>query len=66
MSSGFLGLLHINQMFFYHRHDPMMIFKTNPVVGSVVSYLCMVLLSYLGGFLSKDLNGQTLGNLFYY
>ena len=48
----------MNQMFFYHRHDPMLVLKISPIVGLVVSYLCLVLLGYLSGFLqSKALIG---------
>ena len=44
------GPLHINQAYFYHRHDPMLVLEINPVVGCVASYLCLVL-GYLGEFL---------------
>ena len=55
----------MNQMFSYHGHDPMLVLKINSVVGFVASYLCLVLLGYLGGFLySKALTGWLLGNLF--
>ena len=56
--------LHINQVFFYHGHNPVLVLKTNPIVGCVASYLCLVLLDYLGGLLSKVLIGWPLGNLF--
>ena len=42
--------LHINQMLFYHRPDPMLVLKINPIVGFVANYLCLVL-DYLGKFL---------------
>ena len=64
MFSWLLGLLRMNQMFFYHRHDPMLVLKINPVVGFVANYLCLVLLGYLSGFLlSKAVIGWLLGNL---
>ena len=37
------GPLHINQAYFYHRRDPMLVLEINPVVGCVASYLCLVL-----------------------
>ena len=55
----------MNQMFFYHRHNAMLVLKINPTVGFVATYLCLVFLGYLGGFLhSKDLIDWPLGNLF--
>ena len=57
----------MNQMFFYHRHDPMLVLKINPIVDFVANYLCLVLLGYRDGFLhSKALIGWLLGNLFIY
>ena len=47
----FLNILHMNQMFFYHRHDPMQSLKMNPVIDFMVNYLHLVFLVYLGGFL---------------
>ena len=44
------GPLHINQVYFYHRHDPMLVLEINPIVGCVANYLCLVL-GYLGEFL---------------
>ena len=43
--------MHINQMLFYHRPDPMVVLEINPIVGFVANYLCLVL-GYLGKFLS--------------
>ena len=45
-----LGPLHISQMLFYHRPDPMLVLKINPIVVFVANYLCLVL-----GYLSKFL-----------
>ena len=47
----FSNILHMNQMFFYHGHDPMQSLKMNPVVDFIVNYLHLVFLVYLGGFL---------------
>ena len=35
--------LHINQMPFYQRPDPMLVLEINPIVGFVANYLCLVL-----------------------
>lgn len=46
----------MNQLFFHQKHDPKLILETNPIVGFVANYLCLVLLGYLGGvLLSKTL-----------
>ena len=46
-------------MFFYYRHDPMLVLEINPIVGFVANYLCLAL-GYLGEFLySKALIGLT-------
>ena len=37
-------------MFFYHRHDPMLVLEINPIVEFVANYPCLVL-GYLGEFL---------------
>ena len=50
MFSSLLGPLHMNQMFFYHRHDPMLVLEISPIVEFVANYLCLVL-GYLGEFL---------------
>ena len=44
------GPLHINQVYFYHRHDHMLVLEINPIVGCLANYLCLVL-GYLGEFL---------------
>ena len=63
MFSWLLGPLHINQMLFYHRPDPMLVLEINPVVGFVANYLCLVL-GYLGKFLYyKALTGWPWENL---
>ena len=54
--------LHINQMLCYHRPDPMLVLKINPVVGFVANYLCLVL-GYLCKILYKTLNGWPWKNL---
>ena len=55
--------LHINQILFYHRPDPMLVLEINPVVGFVANYLCLVL-GYLGKFIySKALTGWPWENL---
>ena len=41
----------MNLMFLYHRHDPMLVLKINPISGFVGDYLCLVLLGYLDDFL---------------
>ena len=43
MFSWLLRPLHINQMLFYHRPDPMLVLEINPIVGFVTNYLCLVL-----------------------
>ena len=48
--SWLLRPLHISQMLFYHRPDPMLVLKINPTVGFVANYLCLFL-GYLGKFL---------------
>jgi len=49
--------LHINQMPFYQRPDPMLVLEINPIVGFVANYLCLVL-GYIGKFLYyKTLTG---------
>ena len=50
MFSWLLRPLHINQMLFYHRPDPMLVLEINPIVGFVANYLCLIL-GYLGKFL---------------
>ena len=55
MFSWLLRPLHISQMLFYHRPDPMLVLKINPTVGFVANYLCLVL-----GYLGKFLYYQTL------
>ena len=55
MFSWLLRPLHISQMLFYHRPDPMLVLKINPIVGFVANYLCLVL-----GYLGKFLYYQTL------
>ena len=61
--SWLLGPLHINQMFFYHRHDPMLVLEINPIVEFVANYSCLVL-GYLGEFLyPKALIGWPWKNL---
>ena len=55
MFSSLLGPLHMNQMFFYHRHDPMLVLEINPIVGFVANYLCLVL-----GCLGELLYSETL------
>ena len=63
MFSWLLRPLHINQMLFYHRPDPMLVLKINPIVGFVANYLCLVL-DYLGKFLYyKALTGWPWENL---
>ena len=53
----------MNQMFFYHRYDTMLVLEINPVVGFVANYLCLVL-GYLGELLySETLIGWPRGNL---
>ena len=60
MFSWLLRPLHINQMLFCHRPDPMLVLEINPVVGSVV---CSVQ-GYLGKFLYyKALTGWPWENL---
>ena len=53
--SWLLRPLHISQMLFYHRPDPTLVLKINPIVGFVANYLCLVL-----GYLGKFLYYQTL------
>ena len=55
MFPSLLRPLHISQMLFYHRPDPMLVLKINPIVGFVANYLCLVL-----GYLGKFLYYQTL------
>ena len=55
MFSWLLRPLHISQMLFYHRPDPMLVLKINQIVGFVANYLCLVL-----GYLGKFLYYQTL------
>ena len=55
MFSWLLRPLHISQMLFYHRPDPILVLKINPIVGFVANYLCLVL-----GYLGKFLYYQTL------
>ena len=55
MFSWLLRPLHISQMLFYHRPDPMLDLKINPIVGFVANNLCLVL-----GYLGKFLYYQTL------
>ena len=55
MFSWLLRPLHISQMLFYHRPDPMLVLKINPIVGFVANNLCLVL-----GYLDKFLYYQTL------
>ena len=55
MFSWLLRPLHISQMLFYHRPDPMLALKINPIVGFLANYLCLVL-----GYLGKFLYYQTL------
>ena len=55
MFSWLLRPLHISQMLFYHRPDPMLVLKINPIVGFVANNLCLVL-----GYLGKFLYYQTL------
>ena len=63
MFSWLLRPLHINQMLFYHRPDPMLVLEINPIVGLVANYLCLVL-GYLGKFLYyKTLTGWPWENL---
>ena len=63
MFSWLLRPLHINQMLFYHRPDPMLVLEINSVVGFVANYLYLVL-GYLGKFLYyKALTGWPWGNL---
>ena len=63
MFSWLLRPLHINQMLFYHRPDPMLVLKINPIVGFVANYLCLVL-GYLGKFpYYKTLTGWPWENL---
>ena len=46
----------MNLMFLYHRHDPMLVLKINPISGFVGNYLCLVLLGYLDDFLHLKTN----------
>ena len=63
MFSWLLRSLHINQMFFYHRPDSMLVLEINSIVGFVADYLCLVL-GYLGKFLYyKTLTGWPWENL---
>ena len=63
MFSWLLRPLHINQMLFYHRPDPMLVLEINPIVGCVANYLYLVL-DYLGKFLYyKALTGWPWENL---
>ena len=55
MFSWLLRPLHISQMLFCHRPDPMLTLKINPAVGFVANNLCLVL-----GYLGKFLYYQTL------
>ena len=55
MFSWLLRPLHISQMLFYHRPDPMLVLKINPIIGFVANNLCLVL-----GYLGKFLYYQTL------
>ena len=55
MFSWLLRPLHVSQMLFYHRPDPMLVLKINPIFGFVANYLCLVL-----GYLGKFLYYQTL------
>ena len=63
MFSWLLRSLHINQMFFYHRPDSMLVLEINSIVGFVANYLCLVL-GYLVKFLYyKTLTGWPWENL---
>ena len=63
MFSWLLRPLHMNQMLFYHRPDPMLVLEINSIVGFVANYLYLVL-GYLGKFLYyKTLTGWPWGNL---
>ena len=55
MFSWLLRPLHISQMLFYHRPDPILVLKINPIVGFVANNMCLVL-----GYLGKFLYYQTL------
>ena len=60
-SSWFLGLLHMNQLFFCHGYNRIQILEIDHIVGFVVNYLHLVPLVYPGGFfLSKALVGWIL------
>ena len=55
--------LHMNQMLFYHRPDPMLVLEINSIVEFVANYLYLVL-GYLGKFLYyKALTGWPWENL---
>ena len=55
--------LHINQMLFSHRPDPVPVLENNPIVVFVANYLCLVL-GYLSKFLYyKILTGWPWKNL---
>ena len=62
----FLGLFHKSMFFFfYHGVSLTQSLKINLIVRLMISYLHLVLLGYLGGFLlSTRLIGWLLGNLF--
>ena len=53
--SWLLEFLHMNQLFFHQKHDPKLILETNPIVGFVANYLCLVLLGTLVEFSSPRL-----------
>ena len=50
MFSWLLRPLHIHQMLFYHKSDPMLVLEISASVGFVANFLCLVL-GYLGKFL---------------